>query len=193
MFFLSFVRTKDEVDRKQPIKPFPVHWPYLQCYVEVWQRERLLLVPKSRRMTMTWTNIALYTWDTAWNIGRNNAFVSKKAEDSADLVKRALFIMQNLDSAMLPLDLLPPMDPKHGLLRFPETESTIMGCASGADQLRQYTFSGILADELAFWDNAQEMYNASAPTLEGGGRFTGISSAGPGFFKRLVFDKLDQE
>jgi hypothetical protein len=68
----------------------------------------------------------------------------------------------------------------------------IQGFPQGADQLRQFTFSGILADEMAFWNDAQEMYSASFPTLEGGGRFTAISSPGAGFFKALVFDQLDR-
>ncbi len=45
---------------------------------------------------------------------------------------------------------------------------------------------------MAFWKDAQKMYAGAYPTLEGGGRFTAISSAGPGFFKRLVHDTLDE-
>jgi hypothetical protein len=58
----------------------------------------------------------------------------------------------------------------------------------GADQLRQFTFSGILGDECAFWEEARKFYSASAPTIEGGGRMTLISSRSPGFFQRLCYD-----
>lgn len=189
--FLKCVRTLDQVDRDRPVKPFPIHLKYLQYYVRYWQRERLIGVPKSRRMKMSWTNIALYTWDTMFNLGRHQAFVSKKEDDSDELVKRSKFILENLDFEQLPKELLPKHEYVFGKLRFPELDSLIQGFASGADQLRQFTFSGILADEMAFWDNAQAMYAGSFPVIEGGGRFTAISSAGPGFFKKLVFDKFD--
>lgn len=189
--FLKCVRTLDEVDQKNPIKPFPWELEYVQLYCKMWVRERFIAVPKSRRMKMTWTNVALYLWDTMYNKGRHNAFVSKKEDDSNELLKRAIFILENIDKERLPEEFIPEWRPKYCLIEFPEINSKIRGFASGADQLRQFTLSGILADEMAFWDDAQKMYSASFPTLEGGGRFTAISSAGPGFFKHLVHDTLD--
>lgn len=140
---------------------------------------------------MTWTNVALYLWDTMFNVGRANAIVSKKEDDSNELIDRAEFVYDNLDGNRYPRELLPKKARKYGILEFPEISSKLMGFAQGADQLRQFTFSGIMADEMAFWPDAQKMYSASFPTLEGGGRFTAISSPAPGFFKALVFDRLD--
>lgn len=140
---------------------------------------------------MTWLNIILYVWDTTWHIGRHNAFVSKKEDDSNEIVKKAAFILDNLDQSKIPKEFIPKFELTYNKLYFPETNSIIQGFASGADQLRQFTLSGIFADEMAFWDDAEKMYSASVPTLEGGGRFTGVSSPAPGFFKRLVFDELD--
>jgi len=188
--FLKCVRTLDQVDRKNPIKPFPVHFEYLELYVRVWERERLLAVPKSRRMRMSWTNVALYLWDAMFNVGRNHAFVSKKEDDSDELVKRADFIYENLDPIKLPRELLPAKICKYCELSFRDINSRIGGYPSGSDQLRQHTFSGILGDEVAFWPNAAEMYASSFPTIEGGGRMTLVSSAAPGFFKNLVFDRF---
>lgn len=190
--FLKCVRTLDEVDKTKPIKPFPIELDYIKLYCKLWVRERFIAVPKSRRMKMTWTNVALYVWDTAFNIGRSQAFVSKKEDDSNELVKRAQFIIDNLDTAQIPKELIPSYDIKYCELSFPELKSKITGYASGADQLRQFTHSGILADEMAFWRDAQKMYSGALPTLQGGGRFTAISSAGPGFFRHLVQDTLDQ-
>lgn len=191
--FLKCVRTIDPSDKVRPIKPFPVHIDYLKIYTRLWEKHRFIAVPKSRRMKMSWINICLYTWDTAFHIGRHNAFVSDKEEKSDELVKRATFVLDNLDRDQLPRDLVPKYESTFNKLKFPETNSLIEGFPSGADQMRQYTLSGILADELAFWDNAEEMYSATMPCLEGGGRFTGISSVAPGFFKRLVFDELDKD
>lgn len=187
--FLKVVRTHDPIDKVNPIKAFPVHLEYIYYYVRMWQKYPKILVPKSRRMKMTWTNICLYTWDTAFHVGRHNAIVSKKEDDSDDLVGKCDFVLKNLD---FPKELIPKFEKTFNSLVIPELDSKIEGYPSGADQLRQYTFSGILADELAFWDDAQKMYAASIPTLEGGGRFTGVSSPAPGFFKKLVMDTLDQ-
>lgn len=189
-FLTKMVFTKDEVDRQNPIKRFPAHLSYQKLYMRLWQKYPKIIVPKSRRMMMSWTNIALYVWDTMFNVGRQQAFVSKKETDSHELIERAKFIVEHLDYEYIPKELLPKHNCKFGELSFPEIESRIMGFPSGADQLRQFTFSGMLFDEAAFWDNAEEAYSSSVPTIEGGGRMTLISSPAPGFFKRIVFDEL---
>jgi len=190
VFATKMVRTKDEVDRKNPIKPFPSNLAYQKLYMRLWQKYPKIVVPKSRRMMMSWTNIVLYLWDTMFNVGRQQAFVSKKEDDSHELLERARFILDNMDTEFLPKELIPKWQFKFGELSFPELQSRILGFPSGADQLRQFTFSGMLFDEAAFWDNAEQAYSASVPTIEGGGRMTLISSPAPGFFKRIVFDEL---
>lgn len=191
--FLKIVRTKDEVDRKQSIKPFPVHFDYIRLYTKIWQKEPKLIVPKSRRMLMSWTNIALFTWDAMFHLNSNIGFVSKKEEDAADLVERSKFIIENLDHTKFPKELFPSIEPKFGVIRFPEIGSQIRGYPMGADQLRQFTFSGLLFDEFAFWEAAEKAYQAALPTLDGGGKLVIISSAAPGFMKKIVFDKLDED
>lgn len=185
--------TKDQVDLKNPIKKFPTDWPYLKLYCKVWQQHRKIAVPKSRRMTMSWINIALVLHDTIFHAVRDHAFVSKKEDDAADLVKRAEFMFDHIPEDKIPKILLPQKDTraKPPALIFPELQSKIQGFPMSADQLRQFTFSGILGDECAFWEDPQKFYSASYPTIEGGGRMTLISSRSPGFFQRLVYDQLD--
>jgi len=190
-FLRLCVITIDQVDKENPIKPFPAHLKYLKLYTRIWQRSPKLVVPKSRRMFMSWINIALHLWDTMFHEGRFNAIVSKKEDDANELIDRAHLIYQNIPENVIPRDVLPKAEKTFNKLQFPEIRSTLQGFPQGADQLRQFTFSSIFADEMAFWEHAQKMYSASYPTLEGGGRFTGVSSPAPGFFKRLVFDQLD--
>lgn len=191
--FLRIVRTRDEVDKVNPVKPFPIDLEYLQFYVRLWQRENFIAVPKSRRMKMSWINLALIAWDVMFNYSREWACVSKKEEDSDELIKRIKFIYENLDQSKIPKELFPKVNYKYCSIEIPEMHSRAKGYPSGANQLRQYTFSGILGDECAFWDDAQEMYKGSLPTTEGGGRMILISSVAPGFFKKLVYDQLDSE
>lgn len=194
-FLTECVFTLDQVDQVNPVKIFPAHKEYIQLYVKLWQKFRFIAVPKSRRMTMSWTNIALDLWDTMFHKGRYYAFVSKKEGDAEELISKAEFIYDHIPENRIPKDLLPKkkVRSKPPVLEFPELYSKIQGFPQGADQLRQFTFSGILGDECAFWEQAQKFYAASKPTLDGGGRMCLISSRAPGFFKRLVYDQLDTQ
>lgn len=195
-FLTDCVYTLDQVDSSRPIKPFPTYLEYVEFLVRLWLRERLLAIPKSRRMTCSWTFISLYTHDTIFNPGRFNAFVSKKEDDSGDLISRAEFIYNKIPEWRIPRALLPAlkngkMSKQPPLMEFEDIHSKLQGFPQGSDQMRQFTFSGALLDEWAFWEEAQPAYSAMKPTLDGGGRCTGISSRSPGFFKKIVFDRLD--
>ena len=194
-FLCDCVYTKNQVNKIDSVQKFPSEWEYLRLYAGLWKKHSLIAVPKSRRMTMSWTNIALYLWAAMFNHTQDFAFVSKKEEDSAELVRRAEFIYDHIPEDKIPRELLPKKQTraKPPALIFPDIDSKIQGFPMGADQLRQFTFSGILGDECAFWDDAQKFYSAAFPTIEGGGRMTLISSRSPGFFQRLVYDQLDNQ
>lgn len=197
-FLSQCVFTLDQVSQNNPIKPYPSHLLYLKFLTKAWEREKLIAVPKSRRMFCSWNFISLYLHDTIFNPGRFNGFVSKKEDDAGDLIARAEFIYNKIPEWRIPRALLPTlkngkMSKQPPLMEFEEINSKIQGFPQGADQLRQFTLSGILGDECAFWDQAQAFYSASKPTLDGGGRMTLISSRSPGFFKKIVFDQLDAQ
>lgn len=197
-FLSDCVFTLDQVNQDKPIKPFPSYLEYLHFLCRLWQREKLLAVPKSRRMVCSWGFISMFAWDTFFHEGRFNAFVSKKEDDSGELVSRAEFIYNKIPGWRIPRALLPKMDngkmsKQPPLLNFPEIQSKIQGFPQGSDQMRQFTFSGMLFDEWAFWEQAQAAYSAAKPTLDGGGRLNGISSRSPGFFKKVVFDQFDAQ
>lgn len=189
---MECVYTLDQVDQGDPVKTLPDR-AYAKMYCEAWCKYPLMAVPKSRRMTMSWFTIALYLWDTLFHDGRFNAFVSKKEDDANELVERAKFIYDNIPQDKLPREMLPQAHMKFCELEFPEIRSKIQGFPQGADQLRQFTFSGIFGDECAFWEQARAFYSASFPTIEGGGKMTLVSSPAPGFFKQLCFDTLNSQ
>lgn len=184
------VVTQDQADTKMPIKDFP-NKEYIKLFFDVWKNEPHLAVPKSRRMFLSWATITLYTHDTIFNVGRHHGFVSKKEQDANDLLLRSKFILDNMKKK-LPSELIPKYKYRYCYLEFPDINSKIQAFPSGADQIRQHTLSGMLFDEMAFWPDAEETYGAVAPLLEKSARITLISSAAPGFFRRLVFDELDR-
>lgn len=197
-FLQECVYTRDAVDQDNPVKGFP-DYEYLLFFTRLWQRERRIAVPKSRRMTMSWTCIALYVWESIFYQGKETAFVSKKEDDALELVSRAEFIFSRIPQDKIPRALLPTVAGGSMKKSPPRIEwdfgngnkSYIQGFPMGADQLRQYTFSGVFGDEAAFWPEAEKFYSGTKPTTDGGGKMTLVSSRAPGFFKKLVFDKVN--
>lgn len=177
--------TQDEADGGR-IKRFPKK-PYLEHVVRVWQREKLLAIPKSRRMMLTWIMLACHLWKALF-FPRSAIFVQSKKEDDSDFLlgpKRMGFIYRHLPRHVP----WPKMVTKFCSVDF-DNGSYVRGIAQGPDQLRQYTASAILCDEMAFWDKAEATWAALKPTIQGGGSVTMVSSAGPGFFQRIVEGRL---
>lgn len=190
-FLTNYVYTYDphysEPSRRYPDKE------YLEFIVNLWLKEPLLLIPKSRQMLLTWTVVACYYWDTAFHKGRFTFFQSKKEDDAGyaieklSLLNRAKFIHEHLPDGFRP-EIKEVRRPPQMI--FPKMDSTIYAIAQGPDVIRQYTATGILSDEMGFQERTKEAYTAAKPTIDGGGRFTGISSAnGKEFFYRLMKDK----
>lgn len=166
---------------------------YLYYLTNLWLKEPLLLVAKSRQMLVTWLFVALFTWDAISHKGRFIFFQSKKEDDAGNLkiplslLSRVKFIVDNIDERVRPIYKVSQTPP---IIRFMETGSVIHGISQDSEAVRQYTATGILADELAFQENAERAFEAVMPTLIGGGRFTGVSSAnGKNFFYRLYADE----
>jgi hypothetical protein len=212
-FIRECVTTVDELDPETPIKPFPVgvcvrcqrylghpdrqRCPrcgqpgqplgYLEHLARQWQtgEPALLVVPKARRMRLTWLFVALHVW-LAWSRPKANVFfVSSKEEKSAELVERARGIL-----ARLPTDRVVPFKVHHKNsppeIRLLGNGAKIWGISEGADQLRQYTATAILADEFGHWEWPRNAFTAMRPCIDGGGRLTILSSAYPGFYRELV-------
>lgn len=209
-FLTECVYTKDQADEGR-IKPYPGDLEYLRLVCLLWQREQFLAIPKSRRMLQSWTMIPLALWDCIFHKGKSWAFASKKEDDAGELVERAQFVFNQIPEDKLPRALLPTIQggkmtksPPRLVFNFgssqdrTQIESKIEGYPMTSDQLRQFGFSGILGDECAFWGaEADEFYTGARPTLESvdgkGGKMVLISSRAPGFFKKIVFDQLDNK
>lgn len=120
-------------------------------------------------------------------------FQSKKDDDAAAMIDRAKHVYENLpwwlkEAAPLkrPLHKLP-----YNKIMF-ANGSLIWGIPQGQDVVRQHTASGILGDEFAFQNQAEEAWTAMKPTVDGGGQVILVSTAnGKNFFYRVVFDRLD--
>ena len=199
-FLTNWAQTLDVHDDEEPIKPFPKK-EYIKLLCDIWLKTRLLLIPKSRQMLITWVCVGLYLWDTQFHQARLTFFQSKKEDDADDLVKRAKFIWDHEPSflkrykeakRLFPFEANPQNKGQHIFckLGFPQINSEIRGIPQGGEILRMHTASGIFSDEMGFQPEAQAAYTGSKPTISGKGRFTGVSTAEDGtFFENMVFDK----
>jgi len=151
LFLKYAVFTHDEVDMEDPIKRFPSHLLYLRFLTLMWQKKKRIAVPKSRRLTVSWTFIGLALWDAIFHKGRSWALVSKKELDSLELIQRANFIYEHIPVEIIAPELLPKrkrneMQSSPPVVEFPEIHSKLMGFPSGANQMRQRGFSGLFFD-----------------------------------------------
>jgi hypothetical protein len=190
------LRTEQELRGKfkelPTTRPFTL-FPYMPPIIEAWLHYPFMVVEKSRDMMATWLFVTLYTWDTLFHTGRQNIFQSEDGLKTAELVRRGKFIFDNQPK------FLRQQHPafytagvaKAGQLVVPSLNSEILGFPQGPDQIRQYHPTGVYTDETAFQVYAEEGFAAIAPAVRAGGRYTGVSSANPGWFQRACQDTTD--
>ena len=177
-----------------PIRPFPMK-EYFRPLINTWLTEQLILVPKSRDMMATWLYLALYSWDTFFHKGRQNFVQSQTAPKTRDLVKRAFVMYKNqpkflrdVNKAVFTIGSF-----NAGVITLDGLDSEMIGLPQGEEQIRQYHPSGIFTDETAFHPKAGETFAAIKPAVQAGGRYTGVSSAFPGWFQLAAEDKLSED
>jgi len=61
---------------------------YIRIIVEKWLKHKVLIIPKTRQMMMSWIGVALYLWDCQFHKAREIAFQTKMADDADYLVRR---------------------------------------------------------------------------------------------------------
>jgi hypothetical protein len=156
---------------------------------------RILVLPKPRRMRMSWLMVTLHTLLALTTPHAKVFLVSSKQEKSAELIERAAGILRRIPGVEWRLtehvDWAHTGSVKGGLpmIEF-ANGARLWGVAEGAGQIRQYGATAILCDEIGTWTWPRGSYTAMVPTIEGGGQMTLISSAYPGFWAELVEGRL---
>ena len=138
-------------------------------------------------MSVTWLFSALYLHDALFNSSRLTFFQNKKESDADANIKRAFTMHSRLPIWMQEWQ---PVKQTFCSLHFPRSRSEIKGVPAGAHHVRGFTATGVFEDEMAFTDECDEVLAAIKPALGKTGRFTGVSSASPSYFKSLVFDEV---
>lgn len=163
--FKGFVWTNDEQSEDETIKRFPDR-KHLRAFVSLYEKNRLLIVFKSRQMQISWIMAAVVLWECL-QPGRRWAVICKKFESADELLTR-MWIIYN----KLPENLRPPAKRKEGVITIlhPDNPSIIQAAAQNPEDVRQYTLSGVWFDESAFHSAAAEFHKALVPSIQGRGR-----------------------
>lgn len=185
-FLTRWVKTENAANKLNPCQPFPndIH---LQVLTHAYNLEQYLLVPKSRQMTVTWWACALALHDTMFFKSRYSWIQNKKEEDSDQNLERIFFIWSNLPQWMKDWQ---PCTRTYCLIDFPDCRGKIKAIPAGAHHVRSATITLFLCDEMAFTEETDELMAAVKPALGEHGKFMGVSSAAPSYFKQLVFDEV---
>jgi hypothetical protein len=187
---------------EDPTQPFPEK-EYIRLFVNEWLEHKILVVPKSRQMMVSWLCVWIYLWDTQFHKARFTCFQSKREEDADELVKRLKHIWDNEpewmkyyyneDWTSMKLKQNPQNRGHHVYCKFdlPQINSRVLGLPQWWDIVRMMTLSWMVCDEAAFQPEMDSAYTALKPTLSSGWMVTMVSTAQEGtFFEDCVNDNL---
>jgi hypothetical protein len=190
-FIIRWIYTKDEVnpDLSRRVRKFPP-WMYLKEFVNFIHDHRLTLVPKSRRMTVTWTVMAYMVWECLFHPHCNSFTQSKKDEDAKDLIDKAAHMLKRLPKFIIEEKDFTTMS---SMIKFHHNGSRIRAVPKGADIIRMHTATTIFFDEAAFNDEFEDSLKGALPSIEGGGKLIAVSSIQISTFFDYVNDEVDEE
>jgi len=158
---------------------WPAHLKYVQELVQILRNERFVIVPKSRRMFITWTICAYLTWATRYQADSANFILSETEQKAAFCIdKRCYHIEENLRHAEFRKS-VKTLRTKTGLIgrMTYDNGSYLWGLASTGDALRAYTATKVFVDEIEFIEQAPALTRALVPLIEGGAQAVFASSS----------------
>ena len=167
---------------------------YLRYLTLLFEKERLLLVPKSRQVRISWWAMAMCLWIIQFHPAQRVAAQSKKAQDSDKLLDRVQVMLEQQPkiASYIPW---PKWHKKFNLIRITHGGLTgisrLEGLPEGGDKIRGETYSAVFTDESAFQNEAEPAYTAIMPLIEGGARYLGVSSARAAtYFEAQINDNI---
>ena len=185
LWLQKYTKTKDshwrEAGAPSPYRPFPDK-PYFRPIVDMFQKEPVLFIEKSRDMMVSWLGVGLFTHAAMTNPGIEVLFQSQKEEKAFELVEYAKVLYHQQDEVLRKAFPLKSRIEAQGSLEFAHG-SRIIGIPGGGDQIRSYHPWGLFQDEAAFMPEAGDAYDNAVPVCK---KILVVSSAGPGWFADFV-------
>ncbi|RPH95489.1 hypothetical protein EHM69_04265 [candidate division KSB1 bacterium] len=168
-FFCEHIYTQDPACG---VRAFP-QYEFLRELTQAAERERFLLVPKSRQMMVTWTMTALFLWRALFKGPGVYLFLSRNERCAQELLERTRFLIEHLPEFMQPKLSIASREE----IAFGPLGSRILSLPASANGPRMYCPSGVFWDEMAFTPYDEDIWAALKPALDSGGCFVGVSSS----------------
>ncbi len=162
------------------LRRWPQDKPYLKEVLSILRNEQLTIIPKSRRMLVTWLVAGWLLHATRYEKAAANFIISEVEQKAAFVVDfRCHFMELNLrhEEFRRQPETLKTKTGLVGRLTYPEQGSFLWGLASSSDVLRTYTASKFVIDEIEFIENAPALVRAAIPLLEHGAQGVFVSSS----------------
>jgi hypothetical protein len=178
LFWLRFVKTRDEAASEETIKSFPAHLDYVQELWNIYIAERRIVIAKSRQMMVSWITCAFCCWWARFKPHQAIYWQTKAWPDAVKMVcmpsggfsGRCQFIEDHVPEWMKL-----SYKPSEGRIQYPNG-SVIQALSGGADQVRSATGSIFVEDEFAHQEDQDGVYTAVAPLIQKGAKGIFISS-----------------
>ncbi len=178
LFWLKFVQTRDEADPLHTVKAFPVHLEYVRELWGILERERRVVIAKSRQMLVSWIVCAFVTHRARFFAHQGIYWQTKAWPDAVKMVcmpsggvmGRCQFIEEHLPEWMREI-----YKPSEGRMQYPNG-SLIQSLSGGADQTRGITATIYVGDEFAHQEDQEGVYTAVAPLIQKGAKGFFIST-----------------
>ena len=156
-------KTQDEHDEVNPYKGLP-ELAYIRTMFDIYKRERIILVEKSRQMIISTLTCAYIAWECLFIPGRLWLISKTKESDAIALIR---------DKIRGPWRRLPgwlreacpaSLGPQHEVV-FSQSGSRILGVTENVARSsgRGMTASGFFLDEAAYQDQCREIWAAVMP------------------------------
>ena len=198
--YLGYVKTKDEGDQHNPVKPFPL-LPYIIATFMWMLACPTIAIPKSRQIRISWMMAVFATWLAFRRSHSCILYQTETFDKACDMVSqgsgdpdggRMSFIENNLPDWIGDPKIRRGDGNRQGQL-INTNSSRRIALAQGGSKVRQYTPTAMFCDEAAFQVDFPDAYTAIQPALSSGGRLIMGSSAEASFFGELRRPPADDE
>jgi hypothetical protein len=162
----------EEVVTQDEATQVAIPWPdkaYLKDLFWLFQNERIICIPKSRRMMVSWGMAAWAVFNARYS-PHHAIFIQSETEEKAAFItdKRCQFIENNLREPLLrrKYKAIKTHQGLVGRITYEATDSYIWAIPQGDDVIRSFTFSILIMDESEFQPEGIKALGSALPTAE---------------------------
>lgn len=176
-WFLNEVNTQDEAT--QAMRPWPDK-AYLKDLVWLLDNHKGIVIPKSRRMMVSWVCAAWAVYRARFQPYHAIFYQSETEEKAAFITdQRCCFIENNLREPLLrrKFKAIKTHQGLVGRITYTDTGSYIWAIPQGDDAVRSFTFSILIMDESEFQPEADRALISALPIWEKGAQLIILSTS----------------